>query len=200
MSRIITIGREFGSGGRELGKRLAEQLQVAYYDSEIVSQIAEKTELAESYVRGIMESNPASYFPITIGRSFYPKTDFIMEQNNTIYMEQSNIIRELAQKSDCVIIGRCADYILHDLDPLRLFVYAEMSYKMERCRSRAPEEEKLSDKELKRYIQSVDKKRSRYYEFYTGQTWGNKLNYNLCINTSGSSIKELAGVIAKLAD
>lgn len=198
MSRIITVGREFGSGGRELGKRLADHLQIAYYDNEIVTEIAQKTLLAETYVHGILESNPASYFPITIGRTFYPKSDYIVEQNNAIYMEQTNIIREMAEKSDCVIIGRCADYILQEMNPLRLFVYAGMDYKMERCRSRAAEDEQLTDKELKRYIQNVDKKRSRYYEFYTGQTWGNKLNYDLCINTSGKSIKELVGVVAKM--
>lgn len=198
MNQIITIGREFGSGGRELGKRLAEQLKIAYYDNEIVTEIAKKTEFAEAYVKQVMENNPMSYFPITVGRSFYPLVTPVLEQNNTIYTEQSNIIREMAQKSDCVIVGRCADYILRDQQPFRLFVYAEMEYKMKRCRKKAPEQENLSDKELKQQILSVDKRRQKYYEFFTGQKWGDKLNYDLCVNTSHMLVQDAAGAIAKI--
>ena len=176
MGKIITIGREFGSGGREVGKRLSDELGIAYYDNEIITEIAKRTELAEGYVQHVMENGPTALMPITIGRT----------------------LQELAEKSDCVIVGRSADYILRDKKPLRLFIYADMESRMERCRKRAPEQEHFTDKELRRHIQDVDKRRSKYYQFFTGQTWGEKLNYDLCINTSGANIEDLVKVIAKL--
>lgn len=200
MSKIITIGREFGSGGREVGKRLADTLGIAYYDNEIITKIAERTELAEGYVQHVMENGPSAILPITIGRSFYVGADPVMEQNNLIYREQSRLIRELAEKSDCVIVGRSADYILREMHPLRLFIYADMEHRMERCRKRAPEHEHFTDKELRRHIQDVDKKRARYYQFFTGQTWGERLNYDLCVNTSNGDLKEIVAAIAKLAE
>ena len=198
MSRIITVGREFGSGGRELGKRLADELGIAYYDNEIITQIAERTKMAEGYVQHVMENGPSTLLPITIGRSFYMGGDPIREQNNVIYREQSRLIQEFAEKSDCVIVGRSADYILREKNPFRLYVYADMEHKMERCRKRAPEQENFTDKELKRHIQDVDKRRGRYYQFFTGQTWGDRLNYDLCINTSNAEIKDIAEAIVKL--
>ena len=195
MGRIITIGREFGSGGREIGKRLASKLQIVYYDHEIVTQIAKKTEFAEAYVQQVLENNPAQFFPITIGRTLYPAMAPIWEQNNAIYAEQSNILREVAERSDCVIVGRCADYILREMHPLRLFVYADMPHKIARCREKAGEHEHLTDKELRQHILSVDKNRARYYQFCTGQDWGDKLNYDLCINTTYTSIKDVVEAI-----
>lgn len=199
MNKIITVGREFGSGGRELGKRLADLLHIAYYDKEIVTEIAKKTSLAESYVHQVMEHNPTIYYPITIGHSFYPMVNPIMDLNNSIYVEQSRIIKEMADESDCVIVGRCADYILHERKPMRLFVYADMQFKMDRCRKKAPsDEEPLSDKELKQHITSIDKNRSKYYQFFTGQKWGERINYDFCINTTNLSIKEVALTISRM--
>ena len=198
MARIITVGREFGSGGRELGKRLADELGVAYYDNEIITEIAKRTNLAEEYVQHVMENGPSAVMPITTGRTFYMGLDPLAEQNNAIYREQSCLVKELAEKSDCVIVGRSADYILRDKDPFRLFVYADIESRMERCRKRAPEQEHLTDKELRRQIQNVDKKRKKYYEFFTGQTWGERLNYDLCINTSRACIKDVVSAVAKM--
>lgn len=109
MGKIITIGREFGSGGREVGKRLSDELGIAYYDNEIITEIAKRTELAEGYVQHVMENGPTALMPITIGRTFYMGADPVMEQNNAIYREQSLLVQELAEKSDCVIVGRSAD-------------------------------------------------------------------------------------------
>ena len=91
---------------------------------------------------------------------------------------------EMAQKSDCVIVGRCGDYILRDFEPFRIFVYADLESRMERCRAKAPEDEKMTDRELKQHILGIDRKRAKYYEFYTGHKWGDRLNFDLCINTS----------------
>ena len=145
-----------------------------------------------------MEHNPTIYYPITIGHSFYPMVNPIMDLNNSIYVEQSRIIKEMADESDCVIVGRCADYVLREQNPFRLFVYADMESKMKRCRAKGPEDEKLTDRELKQKIQGIDKKRAKYYEFYTGNKWGDKLNFDLCINTTQTQIKEIVPAIAKL--
>lgn len=198
MNRIITIGREFGSGGRELGRRLSEKLGFAYYDQEIVSEIAQRTSMSEQYVQSIVEHKPSFSFPIHIGRSFYPAPTPVFDQSMTVYQEQARIITEMAQKSDCVIVGRCGDYILKEYEPFRMFVYADMESKMKRCRQKASEEEHMSDKELKQHILGIDKKRSKYYEFYTGHKWGDKLNFDLCINTSRTVIKEIVPAVARL--
>ena len=198
MSIIITIGREFGSGGRELGKRIAEQLGIAYYDREVVSEIAKKTDLAFEYVQQIVEQKPLVYYPITIGNSFSNVGTNINKNNTSIYVEQSNVIKELAQKTDCVIVGRCADYILKEMNPFRIFVYADMESKMRRCREKGEVSSLIGDKKLSKMIKGIDKNRSRYYEFYTSQKWGDKLNYDLMINTSNKSIKEVVNEIVKI--
>lgn len=198
MNRIITIGREFGSGGRELGRRLSEALGIAYYDQEIVSEIARRTEMSEQYVQSIVENRPSFSFPIHIGRSFCPMPSPALEQSLAVYQEQSRIITEMAQKSDCVIVGRCGDYILRDFEPFRIFVYADLESRMERCRAKAPEDEKMTDRELKQHILGIDRKRAKYYEFYTGHKWGDRLNFDLCINTSRTVIKEIVPVLARL--
>ena len=198
MNRIITIGREFGSGGRELGRRLAEELQIAYYDEEIIREIARSTDLSEHYVQQVLEKRPYPLFPITIGRSFYPADSFMQEQTQSVYKEQSRIIREMAERSDCVIVGRCADYILSGYKPFRIFVYADMESKMARCRAKGPEHEHFSDRELRQHIQKVDKNRAAYYEFYTGQGWGDKLHYDLCVNTTNAEIKTMVPILAKM--
>ena len=100
MNRIITIGREFGSGGRELALKLAERLQIAYYDREIITEIAKKTSLAEQYVQQVVERRPSHWFPLTTGYSFYLNVDPLQEQNLSIYQEQCRIIKEMAAKSD----------------------------------------------------------------------------------------------------
>ena len=198
MYRIITIGREFGSGGRELGRRLSGKLGFAYYDQEIISEIARRTELSEQYVQSVIEHQPTFSFPIHIGKSFYPAPTPVFDQSMAVYQEQARIIEEMALRSDCVIVGRCGDYILKKYNPFRIFVYADMESKIKRCREKASEEEKMTDKELKQHILGIDKKRSKYYEFYTGHKWGDKLNFDICINTSRTVIKEIVPALAKL--
>ena len=198
MGQAITIARQFGSGGRELGRRLAEELNVEYYDREILTAIAEHTELAEQYVRSVVERRPHGLMPITVGSSFDYVNDYALRQAQSVYQAQSEIILDLASRSDCVIIGRCADYILRDQHPLRLFVCADLDARVERCRARDHGEEGLTDKELRRRILQMDKERARYYEFYTGAKWGDMLNYDICINTTGKDIRQLVPAIARL--
>ena len=194
MSRIITIGREFGSGGRELGRRLAEELGYAYYDQEIVTEIAQRTALSEAYVRQILEHKPMTAFPIRIGRTFTTVVNSQQEQWNDIFKQQYQILRELADTADCVIVGRCADWMLRAYQP---FVYADMEHRMQRCRQKGAEHEAMTDKELRQHIQEVDKHRASYYGYCTDQKWGDKANYDLCINTGLESVKEIAHHVAQ---
>ena len=199
MNKIITIGREFGSGGREIGKRLAEHLGIAYYDKEIIQEISKRTQLAESYVHQIVEQKSESFFPITVGRTLHTGgSDYMLRHYTSVYAEQANVLRDMAEKSDCVIVGRCGDYILKDQNPFRIFVYSDIASKMARCREKADEHEHLSDRELEKMIRRIDKNRAKYYRYYTGQRWGAHANYDMCINTSSLPIKELAEALAHL--
>ena len=198
MSKIVTIGREFGSDGRELGVCLAKELGIAFYDQEIVSEIARRTELPEQYVRTVAERRPGSTFFGHMEHGFENTGSLGTEQSSAVYQAQSALLRELALKSDCVIVGRCADYYLREFNPLRLFVYASLEGKLERCRQRNPEARSLSDKELLKHIRTMDRQRGEYYTFVTGQKWGDPLNYDLCVNTTGRDIAKLASSIARL--
>lgn len=198
MNKIITIGREFGSGGRELGRRLSEELKIAYYDREIIQEIAKRTALSEQYVKAVEERLPSAAFPIHIGNSFYLTQNPLWEQSIAVYREQFAILKELAEKSDCIIVGRCADSILKDYHPFRIFVYADLESKIRRCREKAPAGEALTDRELKQKMMDIDKSRAKYYGFYTDKQWGDKLNFDLCINTSHTVIKKLVPHVAKI--
>ncbi len=192
MNKVITISREFGSGGREFARRLADLLNIAYYDREIISELAKRTNLAEEYINNLGEQRPAPLFPITIGHSMSPVTSGIWEQQNALFIEQTNLLKELAEKSDCIIVGRCADYCLSDFNPLKLRIYAELDSRIARCKSRAPQGETLTDREYKQRINEIDKNRAKYYQFYTGRKWNDPINYDLCINTTDKDIKKLA--------
>ena len=202
MRKIITIGREFGSGGRELGARLAHRLGIAYYDEEIVKAIAQRSELAESYVNQVLENRIRAYYPITIANTLnVNQGDAVYGVTRSIYAAQAEILREMAEKSDCVIVGRCADYILADYKPIRLFVYADLQTRIARCRQRQKDTDgdALSDRAMEKRIREVDKARAQYYRFYTGQLWGDRANYDLCVNTSGIPVEKLAELIAAFA-
>ncbi len=195
MNKIITIGREFGSGGREFGRKLAELLEFPYYDREIIAEIAKRTSLSEKYVQNIAEHKPVIPFPIHTGRTFWA---VMPDYGQSVQSEQHNIIREVASKSDCVIVGRGADYILREYQPFRIFVYSDMESKITRCRenqSNDYEQSEMTDKELSRRIEQINKSRADYYEFYTGQKWGDKSNYDLLVNTSFIKPDKLAEAV-----
>ena len=198
MNKIITIGREFGSGGRELGRRLAEELGFQYYDREILTEIARHTSMSEDYIRQVVERTPNHLFPITVGQSFSYINDYSLQQMQTIYQAQSDIIRALADKSDCVIVGRCADYILEDRKPLRVFVYAGMDSRVRRCARRSTAPQPPTEKELRRIIREIDRNRARYYEYYTDRMLCDKLNYDLCVNTTDVVIRDIVPHLAKM--
>lgn len=194
MSILITIGREFGSGGRELGRRLADELGIAYYDNEILEEIIKETPYSKTYVQEISESRPAALYPIHFGVS-WAHSNAPLNQTMDVYAKQNEVLHKLADKSSCVIIGRAGDYILKDHNPFRIFVYADMQSKIDRCRDRNADKS-ISDKEIVKHIKKIERGRKSFYEFYTNTKWGDKSHYDLMINTSGQNIKKLAHILA----
>ncbi len=201
MNTIITVGREFGSGGRELGYKLAKELGYAYYDKQILSEIVEETKFSKEYVQEILENKISYMLPTTFSVGMSIGNEYQIQQMQNIIKAQTEVITNMATKSSCVIVGRCADYILKDVENIqlfRIFVYADMDSKMQRCKDRAPEGENFTDKELEKHIKSVDKNRSSYYSDFTLQKWGDKSNYDMCINTTNISIDDIIPHLSKM--
>ncbi|MCR1961102.1 cytidylate kinase-like family protein [Thomasclavelia cocleata] len=197
MNKIITISREFGSGGREIAQELAKTLNIPYYDKEILKQIAEHTKLAENYVEKIMETPMYFPFPILSAHSF-SIPNHTLEQQNTIYTVQHKIIRQLAEKSSCIIVGRCSDYILNDMNPLKVFIYADIEYKIKRCLYKENTASNISLTDIRKHIVQITKDRASYYKFYTGQKWGEKENYDICFNASKFEQHTIIEVVSAL--
>lgn len=194
--KIITISREFGSGGRELGKRLAEHLGIPCYDHEIIDMIAEKQGLHKDYVSRVSESEIRAFYPTTIGHRFsIPQV--IAHPSLEISKVQHSILKELASQGDCIIVGRCADVILAEMNPMKIFVYADTQSKIERCMARTTDDENLTKKEITKKMKQIDKGRASYRELFTDDRWGQRESYHLCINTSDKEIKVLVPGLAE---
>lgn len=195
--RIITVSREFGSGGREIAKRLSDILGITYYDKEILTEIAEQSNLNEEYVARTLNKGLHLNIPIHYARSFsyVPLTDDVTR----LLAIQRKIIMELAEKEDCIIVGRGANVILKAYSPLRIFVYADLDSKIARCLERMNDGEQLSRKELEKRIQKIDKARASSYEILSSGVWGDKREYDLCINTTNVSIPEMIPCVADYA-
>ena len=176
--RIITISREFGSGGRFIGEEVAKKLGIAYYDKNIIGQIAEKSGLSPEYIQENAELSPKKglFAYAFSGRDITGKS-----VEDMVYEVQRNIILELAEKEPCVIIGRNADYILKDRDDvLNVFIHGDMLEKIKRITGFFNVEEK----EAVKMMADTDKRRRTNYNFYTDQNWGKASNYTLCLNSS----------------
>jgi len=193
---IITISREFGSGGRELGKRIADILGYSYYDREIITAIAEKHDYDENYVESMLESKFPFTMPITYGRTF-SYTDATGQQAIQLMSTQYKLLREFASKGNCVIVGRCADVLLNNEQLLNIFVYADKESKIKRCKERAKPGEVLTDKEIEKKMKEIDKGRADLRKMLADTAWGDKAGYHLMINTSGKEIKSLIPGLAE---
>lgn len=197
--KIITISREFGSGGRELGRRLADFLAYDYYDSKIISMIAEKSGLDKDYVEKILSNhewkNQNITFCNTLNSSAYTQASMV-----DLLLQQKNIIEGIAATGkNCIIVGRNADIILRDYKPFNIFVCAKKNAKIRRCMERALKEENLSEKELLHKMKQVDKVRSETREIMSSSPWGQRDSYHITINTTDWEIKELVPAVATFA-
>jgi len=198
--RIITVSREFGSGGRELGKRVADILGFDYYDSEIISAIAQKSGLDPNFVETTLDNHGWQDFPVSFGGTMH-SVAYMNASKIDLLVQQKKVIEGIAALGkDCVIIGRNADAILKDLHPFSIFVCADREAKIARCRARAREDEKLTDRELVRKMKEIDKARARTREFLTGSEWGHCQSYHLTVNTGEWDMKALAAAVAAFAE
>jgi len=197
--KIITVSREFGSGGRELGKRLAEHLGFDYYDSEIIFSVAKNRGLDEKYTEKLLEEHGWKNIPITF-RGTIGSSAYLQAGKVQLLLEQKKVIESIAALGqDFVIVGRNADVLLKEYQPFNLFVCADTEAKLRRCRERADGKEMLTDKELLRKMKEIDRSRARTREILTGSDWGAPENYHLTVNTSGWEIKKTVPAVADFA-
>jgi len=198
--RIITISREFGSGGRELGKRMADILGYDYYDKEIILDIAEKHSLDADYVEyTIDKAGHQMYRPLHFRHSISGMS-YMQSVSTKLLAEQTGVIRRIAEQGrDCIIIGRAADLILAAEKPFRVFSYADTDSKVKRCVERAESTEHLTEKELVKKFRQIDDGRKKTRAVMSGDTWGQKELYDLLVNTTDWNIKDLAPLVSEYA-
>ncbi len=193
--RVVTISRQFGSGGRTIAKMVAEKLGFDYYDRELVSKIAKESGLAEDYIieQGEYATVRNSFlFDLSLGAAASSGTRSLSDQ---LYVIQHNIIKDLAEKGNCVIIGRCADHILAKReDALHVFCYADMQFRQKHLLEKYGETNEKPEKRLK----EKDDKRKVYYKHYTGEDWGMPKNYNLCLDTGKIGLEQCADLIVQI--
>ena len=190
---IITISRQFGSGGRTIGRKVAEKLGIPFYDKELVEQVALETGFAPKYVEEHGEHSPGKSL---LSYAFAPQgVPGVMKGLSTadfLWNIQCGVILQLAEQGSCVIVGRNADYILKDRDDvLNVYIHADMEYRADRIVRLYGDSEKSPEARLK----EKDKRRSVNYQHYTGRTWGAAENYDLCINTSKVDIEKAVDLI-----
>lgn len=198
--KIITIGRMCGSGGHSLGKALAEKLNIPLYDREFLEEISRRSGLTEETVELEGEYSSASKL-FNTAAGFYRNFDIskkeslpLREQINAYQMEY---IREVAEKGACVIVGRCADYILRDRsDCLNVFIFADLEKRVQRV----VEEHRVPDSEAINHVKDRDRKRADHYKYITGQTWGDVNNYNICLDTGCFNMETCIDIILKCYD
>lgn len=191
--RIITISREFGSGGRFIGEEVAKKLGIAYYDKNIISQIAEESGLSPEYIQESAELSPKKglFAYAFAGRDITGKSI-----EDIVYEAQRKVILELAEKESCVMVGRNADFILQDRDDvLNVFIHGNMPEKTQRI-SRLYN---VSEQEAVKMMADVDKRRMINYNFYTEQRWGKASNYTLCLNSSQLGYDRCEAIIMECA-
>lgn len=197
MKNIITISREFGSGGRTVGHKVAEALGIPFYDKEIVSQVAGETGFHESFVE--LEGEYASSTNrFAFALSSQPTHNSLggMSINDFLWVTQRKVILDIASKGPCVIVGRCADYILRDRDDvLNVFIYSDMQSRADRIVRLYGESEKSPEKRL----EEKDKKRKVYYKHFTGNDWGVCKNYHVALNSGVIGIDKCVEIITDIA-
>ena len=198
-NKVITISREFGTGARTIGQKLAEELGFAYYDRAIIQLAADKSGLSPDFIEK-NEEKASNNFLFNIATSAYISSginlQYTVPVNDKAFIAQSDVIREIAEKDNCVIVGRCANYVLSDHpNLLRVFVRANKDDRIERCIKEYGYDPKTVEAELNK----IDKGRSSYYKYYTGSAWKDMDNYDICINSSKGGIELSVKTLADLA-
>jgi len=182
---VITIARQYGSGGRTVGEMLAEQLGIHFYNKELLKLASEDSGINESlFVKADEKPKGSRLFgntPNVYSGELIPPESNEFTSNDNLFNYQAKIIRQLAERESCVIVGRCADFVLKDYDNvLSVFVHAPHDF----CMEQAAKKHSMSTKELEKFIQKTDKGRAEYYKYHTGREWTDARNYDLCLDSS----------------
>ena len=195
--KVITIGREFGSGGHEIGNRLATRLDIPLYDNNLIRMVAEKLDIREETAQAVDETTLNSFLRGYVMSSIEQSSEltgaeYVPPLTEQVYELQSQIIRKLAARGPCVIVGRCADYVLRDHPELvSVFIHANMEFRMGRVEA----EYHLPENKLKDFIIKTDKKRASYSNFQSEKKWGAASSYNLCLESSALGIDKCVDLI-----
>lgn len=198
MNKIITISRQFGSGGGEIGKKLAEELNLPFYDKNIINIAAKDSGFSEDILE-YSEEMPINslLYSIATGSGIGGIGLAGLPLGDKLFLAQFDAIKKIASEGPCVIIGRCADYVLNDLDNvINIFIHADF----EKRRERIAKTHSLTDEEAKKKIDKVDKRRAAYYYHYTLEKWGTATRYDLCINSSALGIDGTTAAIKRFIE
>ena len=193
---IITIGRQFGSGGREIGEALAERLGIKCYDKELISLAAKESGIDPEIFNNVDEKATNSLlYSLSMGLYSFGNnfTTGQLPVNDRLYLLQHKIVKRLASEGPCIIVGRCADFVLKDRDDvINVYICADMDYRV----NRAIEKKGVSESKAEQVVSKTDKSRANYYNFYSGRKWGLTENYDLCINRTKLSTEQVVNAIA----
>ena len=210
MKKIITISREYGSGGRLIGKLVSENLGYSFYDREIIDMAAQESGLSPDFIKKTEQNLSSGFlYNLLLGTSYSGSNGTPSSLNgpqmlplaDQVFNAERKVILDLAKKGSCVIVGRCADYILNtseEIDSkelLNVFIYGDLEEKLKRIEELYKEPEQAA----KKNIQQIDKRRANHYNTFTEATWGDRKNYDLMINSSTAGIEETARIIAEIA-
>ena len=210
MKKIITISREYGSGGRLIGKLVAENLGYSFFDREIIDMAAQESGLSPDFIKKTEQNLSSGFlYNLLLGTSYSGSNGTPSSLNGNqmlpladqVFNAERKVILDLAKKGSCVIVGRCADYILNtseEIDSkelLNVFIYGDLEEKLKRIEELYKEPEQAA----KKNIQQIDKRRANHYNTFTEATWGDRKNYDLMINSSTAGIEETARIIAEIA-
>lgn len=191
MNKIITLGRQYGSGGREIGQKIADHYGIPFYDNELITRAAKDSGFAEeTFAKAEDKATNSLLYSLAMGINVYGNQDFGftgLSLDDRIFLAQSDVIRKVADEGPCVIVGRCADYVLKERDNVvNLFVKASMSFRLERVvKEYGEEEKKAADIILKN-----DKRRANYYSYHVGEKWTDLNNYDLVIRSDYAGIEQ----------
>jgi len=197
---VITIGRQLGSGGREIGQKLAAQLAVSFYDKELIRIASQQSGVKEEFFERVDEKKHFSLFPGLFGIRTSVTDDLFSNyylSNETLFLIQSDIMRKLAEEGSCIFVGRCADYVMKEQpNCLNIFISADTSDRIKRISER----HNMTDSKAREIIEKTDKSRAGYYNYFSGKVWGAASSYHLCVNSSLLGIEETVNFIRGFAE
>ena len=201
MNKIITITRQYGSGGREIGQKLAEKFGIKFYDHELISRAAKESGFSEvTFEKAEQKASHSLLYSLVMGINSYGSQDFgfsSLSLDDKIFLAQSDVIRKVAGEGPCVIVGRCADYILKEKENVvSIFLQADLQYRIER----ATQLYNISAQKAAEEVVKMDKRRANYYNYHTNEKWGFSGNYDMILRTDLTTLDDVVDIIANFVE